>query len=181
MLQSTLALTSSVCTLFRCKSDRGNPAKCSKFIHFWTAVAFICSAGTFILDHLRKDLGISWRQTSITIKTINGDYASSFWAMEDLHIANISNHTSESWTFWKTYTRSEFPLDNGHISNPSLLKKWKYLGDVISHLSQSNDFLLGCSLELTAQKHWNQLKCLKAEILVSMPLEQGMVDLYLGQ
>ena len=46
--------------------------------------------------------------------------------MEDLHIANISNHTSESWTFWKTYTRSEFPLDNGEVQEidvPEMLKQ----------------------------------------------------------
>ena len=37
-------------------------------------------------------------------------------------------------------------------------------------------YLLGCSLELTVQKQWNQLKSFKSEMAVpTMPLEQGVV------
>ena len=37
-------------------------------------------------------------------------------------------------------------------------------------------YLLGCSLELTVQKQWNQSKSFKSEMAIpTMPLEQGMV------
>ena len=79
--------------------------------------------GTFILDQLTKDLGISRRQTSNTIKLINGEYTNISLAIEDLQVANISNHTSEWLPLLKTITRSKLQVDNGDITNPAQLKQ----------------------------------------------------------
>ena len=55
-----------------------------------------CSRGTFILNQLANDPGISWRKTSLTIKTLNGEFASNSTAIEGLRVASISEDNSES-------------------------------------------------------------------------------------
>ena len=54
-----------------------------------------CSQGTFILDKLTNDHGISGRKTSLTIKTINGEITSNSIALEGLEVASISEDDND--------------------------------------------------------------------------------------
>ena len=54
-----------------------------------------CNQGTFILDQLANDLGIFGRKISLTIKTINGEFASNLAALDGLEVASISENNNE--------------------------------------------------------------------------------------
>ena len=66
----------------------------SKKVHTYTLLDSF-SQGTFILDQLANDLGISGRKTSLTIKTLNGEFSSNSTALEGLKVASISEDNSE--------------------------------------------------------------------------------------
>ena len=58
----------------------------SKKVHTH-ALLYSSSQGTFILDQLANDLGISGRKTSLTIKTLNGEFTSNSTVLKGLKVA----------------------------------------------------------------------------------------------
>ena len=82
-----------------------------------------CSQGTFILDQLAKELGISGRKTSLTIKTLNGEFTSNSTAIEGLKVASISKDNSEWLPLPRTFTRPNLPVNNNDITKPFHLRK----------------------------------------------------------
>ena len=59
----------------------------SKKVHTY-ALLDSFSQGTFILDQLTNDLGISGRKASLTIKTLNGEFTTKSTALEGLKVAD---------------------------------------------------------------------------------------------
>ena len=114
----------------------------SKTIHTY-ALLDSCSQGTFILDQLASDLAINGRKTSLTIKTLNGEFISNSTALEDLKVANISEGNKEWLPLPRTFTRVDLPVDNDDMTKPSQLMKWKYLENVINQLTFSDDISVG--------------------------------------
>ena len=70
----------------------------SKTVHTY-ALLDSCSQGTFILDQLASDLAISGRKTSLTIKTLNGEFISNSTALEGLKVASISEGKRNGYLF----------------------------------------------------------------------------------
>ena len=70
----------------------------SKTVHTY-ALLDSCSQGTFILDQLASDLAISGRKTSLTIKTLNGEFISNSTALKGLKVASISEGNKEYYLF----------------------------------------------------------------------------------
>ena len=66
----------------------------SKTVHTY-ALLDSCSLGTFILNQLASDLAISGRKTSLTVKTLNGEFISNSTALEGLKVASISEGNKE--------------------------------------------------------------------------------------
>ena len=96
--------------------------KTSKKVHTY-ALLDSCSQGTFILDQLANDLGISGRNTSLTIKTLNGKFTSNLTVVEGLKVASVSEDNSEWLPLLRTFSRPDLPVDNGDIIKPSQLRK----------------------------------------------------------
>ena len=92
----------------------------SKKVHTY-ALLDSCSHGTFILDQLANDLGISGRKTSLTMKTLNGKFTSN----------STSIKRSQSCKH-----QCYLPVDND-ITKSSQLRKWKYLENVTDQLTFS--------------------------------------------
>ena len=74
---------------------------------------------------MANDLGISGRKTSLTIKTLNGEFTSNSTALEGLKRASISEDNNESLPLPRTFTRPNLPVNNGDITTLSELRKWK--------------------------------------------------------
>ena len=138
-----------------------------------------CSQGTFILDQLASDLAISGRKTSLTIKTLNGEFINNSTALEGLKVVSISEGNKEWLPLPRTFTRADLPVDNDDITKPSQLRKWKYLKNVINQLIFSEDIYVGYSLEPTAQRHWNQLKYSKVKMVDPMHLKLDSAGVWL--
>ena len=81
----------------------------SKTVHTY-ALLDSCSQGTFILDQLASDLAIFGRKTSLTIKTLNGEFISNSAALEGLKVASISEGNKEWLPLPRTFTRADFPV-----------------------------------------------------------------------
>ena len=106
-----------------------------------------CSQSTLILDQLANDLEMLGRKTSLTIKTLNGEFTSNSTAIEGLKVANISEDNSEWLHLLITFTRPDLPIDNDDITKPSQLRKWKYLENVTNQLTFSDDISVGLLIE----------------------------------
>ena len=81
------------------------------------------SQGTFILDQLRDHLCIPGRETSVTIKTINGKCKSPSKAIDGLNFSGINDDKNLSVPLVTIFTRDKLPVDNDDITKPGQLKQ----------------------------------------------------------
>ena len=96
----------SMCTVpVKIKGSSGN-----KVIRTY-ALLDSCSQGTFLLDQLRDHLCISGRETSVTIKMINGEVKSPSRAIDGLQVSGINDDRNLS-----VLTRDKLPVDNDYIT-----------------------------------------------------------------
>ena len=87
-----------MCTVpTKIKRNSGNKVICT------LALLDSCSQVTPILDQLRDHLCIPGRETSVTIKTINGEFKSPLKAIDGLQVSSINDDKN----LWK-------PLPNIH-------------------------------------------------------------------
>ena len=98
----------------------------SKTVHFY-ALLDSCSQGTFILNQITNDLGISGRKTSLTMKTLNGRFSSNSRALAGFKVTSISEANNEWLLFPRTFSRPDLAVDNDDITKSSQCRKWKYL------------------------------------------------------
>ena len=82
----------------------------SKTVHTY-AILDSCSQGTFILDQLASDLAISGKKTSLTIRTLNGEFISHSTALVGLKVASISEGNKEWLPLPRIFTRADLPVD----------------------------------------------------------------------
>ena len=82
-----------------------------------------CSQGTFMLEKLRRDLGMNGQKTSITIKTVNGEVNNKTTLFERLSKVSSSRDEDSEWVeLPKTFTKRYLPVDQDDIATPSKLK-----------------------------------------------------------
>ena len=93
------------------------------------------SQRTFMLDQLRDHLCISGRETSVTIKRINGEFESPSKAIDGLQVSGINDYKNLWVLMPATFTRDKIPVDNDDITKPGQLKQWKCLEPVDNQLS----------------------------------------------
>ena len=56
----------------------------------------------------------------------------------------LDNKDNSEWlSLPRSFTRPDLPVDNGDITKPSHLRKWKYLENVIDQLTFSDDISVG--------------------------------------
>ena len=93
--------------------------------------------------------GTSGRKRSITIKTINGEHTRSSLTIEDLQVANKNNVEGGWIDLPETYIKSDLPVDNADIAQPSQLKQRKYLDHITNQLNLEDnlpvDLLIGAN------------------------------------
>ena len=123
----------------------------TKNVHTY-ALLDSCSQDTFILVQLASDLAISGRKTSLTTKTLNGEFISNLTALEGLKVASISEGNKEWLLLPRTFTIADLPVDYDDITKPSQLRKWKYLENVINQLTFSDDIYVGLLIEANCTK-----------------------------
>ena len=133
----------------------------SKKVHTY-ALLDSCSQGTFVLDQLANDLGISGRNTSLTIKTLNGELTNKSTAIDGLKVASISEDNSQ-WLFLpRTFTRPDLTFDNDDITKPSHLRKCKYLENVTDQLNFSDDISIGLLIGANCTKPLEPIEILQS-------------------
>ena len=110
------------------------------------------SQGTFILDQLRDHLCIPGRETSVTIKTINGKFKSPSKAIDGLQVSGVNDDKSLWVPLPTTFTRDERPVDNDDITKPGQLKQWKDLEPVVNQLNFEENMSVGLLIGANSTK-----------------------------
>ena len=101
------------------------------------------SQETFILDQLRDHFCIPGRETSVTIKTINGEFKSSSKAIDGLQVSGVNDDKNLWVPLPTTFTRDERPVDNDDITKPGQLKQRKDLEPVVNQLNFEENISVG--------------------------------------
>ena len=111
-----------------------------------------CSQGTFATDDLLQRLNISGVETSISIKTLNGNQNVKSQLTDGLLVSKqtVSKNDKVQWLkLPKVFSRKEIPVDQAEIATPEKLTKWKYLNCVAEKIASDDsisvDLLIGAN------------------------------------
>ena len=104
------------------------------------ALSDSCSQGTFILETLINNLGVKGKNTSITIKTLNGVVTNKAMVVKGLKVLSGSGDLYDWLELPDRYTKKYLPVDKEDVVTPSKLKQWKHLE---SFVGKSKTSLLG--------------------------------------
>ena len=92
---------------------------------------------------MRDHLCIPGIETSVTIKTIIGEFESPPKAIDGLQVSGV-NADKNLWVpLPTTFTRDKLPVDNDDITKPGQLKQWKYLEPVVNQLNFEENISVG--------------------------------------
>ena len=170
MHELTLDLVWLVCVQFMWKSKKVVLTRWST-----DAVLESCSQGTFILDQLRDDLRIFGRETSVTIKTINGEFKSPSKAVDGIQVSGINNDKNQRVPLQRTFARAELPVNNDGITKPGQLKQWKYLEPVANQANLEENISVGLLIGPNFTKLLEPIEILQSRG-VTVPNLKGSYD-----
>ena len=106
------------------------------------AILDSCSQGTFIVEDLVNALEIDGIDTSVVVKTLNGQSRLKSKLVNGLAVSNPFEKK-----FWinlpRCYTRKELPVDPEEIPTPEKLRRWHYLQTIASETVQNPSVHVG--------------------------------------
>ena len=102
-----------------------------------------CSQGTFVHKDLVSCLGIKGVDTTITVKTLNGQESELSEAVTGMMVRGSITKEQPWVTLPKTYTRPNLPVDGDEVPTYEKIKAWKYLDRISKDLSQDTDVKVG--------------------------------------
>ena len=101
-----------------------------------------CSQGTFISTDLARKLKAEGVQTTIKIKTLNGEESQETEAVSGLKVSKSSGQ--RMWIDLPvTYTKEDLPVDDEDVATPEKIRKWKYLERIAGEITQGQGISIG--------------------------------------
>ena len=101
-----------------------------------------CSQGTFVAEDVIQRLSITGKQTTLTIKTINGEKEQKSEVFNGIQVR--SQEADKSWiNLSKSYAQKELPVDESDIITPQQREKWRYLADVVKDVKTDKNIEVG--------------------------------------
>ena len=104
-----------------------------------------CRQGTFMDEQLLNELQIFGKETTFTVKTINGEATELTRVVAGLKVANggRKTHRKERWIILqKTYARKDLLVESD-VVKPSQIAKWKYLEQIKDELNLNPNVKIG--------------------------------------
>ena len=92
------------------------------------------SRGSFVKTNLFEVLKVSGIQTSVTIKTLNGDYKHSTIAVDSLEVTNVDEEKGEWMKLPRVFSQDHLPAESNEIATGDNIQKWEYLHKIISKM-----------------------------------------------
>lgn len=103
-----------------------------------------CSQGTFVTDEIINELHLSGVNTTVTVKTLNGENTYDSMIVEGLQVSSLKEDQQTMWlSLPKTYTRNELPVSEEDIPTADKLSKWDYLKHVADEISITESISIG--------------------------------------
>ena len=98
-----------------------------------------CSQGSFVKTNLLKELKVQGINTSVTIKTLNGDFKHSTRVTEGLEVSNAYWKKEEWVSLLRMFSQNELPTELDEIATPENIKQWEYLHRIIPEMKASGN------------------------------------------
>ena len=92
------------------------------------------SQGSFVKTNLFEVLKVSGIQTSVTIKTLNGDYKHSTIAVDGLEVTNVDEEKGEWMKLPRVFSQDHLPAESNEIATGDNIQKLEYLHKIISKM-----------------------------------------------
>ena len=119
-----------------------------------------CSQGTFISTDLARKLKAEGVQTTIKIKTLNGEESQETEAVSGLKVSKSSGERM-CIDLPVTYTKEDLPVDDEDVAIPEKIRKWKYLQRITGEITQGQYISIGLLIGGNCSKGLEPLERLK--------------------
>lgn len=135
---------------------------CDKIFNTY-ALLDSCSQGTFIDERLISHLGVSGRDTSITVKTLNGEHTGRSQVIDGLKVKAKDDSCCNWITLPPTFSKEELPVCSTDVASPEKLKKWRYLDEVSATLSNNDIINVGLLIGANCTSALEPVKVIKSQ------------------
>ena len=121
-----------------------------------------CSQGTFISTDEARKLKAEGVQTTIKIKTLNGEESQETEAVSGLKVSKSSGQ--RMWIDLPvTYTKEDLPVDDEDVATPEKIRKWKYLERIAGEITQGQGISIGLLIGGNCSKALEPLEVIPSE------------------
>ena len=121
-----------------------------------------CSQGTFISTDFTRKLKAEGVQTTIKIKTLNGEESRETEAVSGLKVSKSSG--DRMWIDLPiTYTKEDLPADDEDFATPEKIRRWKYLERIAGEITQGQCISIGLLIGGYCSKALGPLEILPSE------------------
>ena len=121
-----------------------------------------CSQGTFISTDLARKLKAEGVQTTIKIKTLNGEESQETEAVSGLKVSKSSGQSM--WVDLPViYTKDDLPVGDEDVATPEKIKRWKYLERIACETTQGQCLSIGLLIGGNCSKTLEPLEVIPSE------------------
>ena len=92
-----------------------------------------------------EELKVEGKNTTVTIKTLNGDCKHSSLAVDDLKVAHIEGKQADWITLPRMFSQDDLQVASDEITTPENIQQWKYLHRTIPEMkiNRNLEILIG--------------------------------------
>ena len=82
---------------------------------------------------------VEGKNTTVTIKTLNGDCKHSSLALDNLEVANIEGKQADWIALPKMFSQDDLPVASDETATPENIQQWKYLHRIIPEMKMDRN------------------------------------------
>ena len=121
-----------------------------------------CSQGTFISTDLARKLKAEGVQTTIKIKTLNGEESQETEAVSGLKVSKSSGEWM--WVDLPViHTKEDLPVDDEDVATSEKIKRWKYLERIVGEITLGQFISIGLLIGYNFSKALDPLEVIPSE------------------
>ena len=121
-----------------------------------------CSQANFMKEELAKQLVVTGRETSVTIKTINVSITTKSTVVEGLKVSAAGDKRILI-DLPNIYTREDLPVEADEVATPNKLRKWKYLQRIAPNICQEDNVNVALLIGANCQKALEPIEVVPSE------------------
>ena len=99
------------------------------------------------------------QKLSLNLKTLTGEKSKETLMVDNLNVAGVKKMNNDWISLPKVYLKKTLPVEKEEVVTPEKVSKWKYLDEIKSEITQTDDIEIGMLIGTNCMKALEPLAC----------------------